>query len=405
MFGLSYGAFAALNAGAIGSKNIQTLLTLRFFAGAFGSSPLTNAGGQIADMFNPSERGLAMGLFALAPFLGPAIGPIAGGFLGQSRGWIWIEALMAIFSGVMWLLTLVFVPETYAPVLLRKRAQKLSSITEKVYRTRADAEGQAAGSQSLSTILVRPWVLLFTEPIVSILSIYMAIIYRTLYMLFGAFPICFQEVRGWSEGIGGLAFLGVATGMIFATMLVPLGNRRYMRTAEDHGGIAPPEARLKSAMVGAVAVPIGLFWFAWTNYPSIHWVSSVMAGVPFGFGMVIIFLAVTSYLIDAYTIFAASVLAANSVLRSLFGFAFPLFTQYMYRGLGIHWASSVPAFLALACLPAPFCLYKYGGAIRQLCPYAAQSEAIIQSMRSLEEVQNDDVLPVNRTKEEHHIIV
>ena len=122
MFGLSYGAFVALNAGAISSKNIQTLFTLRFFAGAFRSSPLTNTGGQITDMFNPSERGLAMGLFALAPFLGPAISLIAGRFLGQSRGWIWIEALMAIFSGVMWLLTLVFVPETYVPVLLRKRA-------------------------------------------------------------------------------------------------------------------------------------------------------------------------------------------------------------------------------------------------------------------------------------------
>jgi MFS family permease len=258
VFAISYGAFTALNAGAIGSKDIQTLLVLRFFAGAFGSSPLTNAGGQIADMFSASERGLAMGLFALAPFLGPTIGPIAGGFLGQSKGWARIQALMAIFSGVVWLLGLALVPETYAPVLLSKRARKLSSITEKVYRTKIDAARQL----SLGAVLVRPWVLLFKEPIVSVLSIYMAIIYGTLYMLFGAFPICFQEVRGWSEGIGGLAFLGVAGGMIFAIILVPLGNRHYVRTAADHGGIAPPEARLKSAMAGAVAVPIGLFWFA-----------------------------------------------------------------------------------------------------------------------------------------------
>ncbi|KAI4151228.1 MAG: hypothetical protein LQ340_003613, partial [Diploschistes diacapsis] len=72
-----------------------------------------------------------------------------------------------------------------------------------------------------------------------------------------------------------------------------------------------------------------------------------------------------NYLIDAYTIYAASVLAANSVLRSLFGFAFPLFTNQMYTRLGIHWASSVPAFLALACVPAPFLFYRYGGAIRR----------------------------------------
>jgi multidrug resistance protein len=379
IFAITYGAFTAFNAGAIGSKNIQTLLVLRFFAGAFGSSPLTNAGGQIADMFDESERGLAMGLFALAPFLGPTIGPIAGGFLGHSNGWVWIEAMMAIVSGAMWLLGLAFVPETYAPLLLRKRAQALSSMSGKVYRTKADVYGKEVGWQALSTALVRPWILLFKEPIVSVLSIYMAIIYGTLYMLFGAFPICFQEARGWTEGTGGLAFLGVAVGMIVATMLVPLGNKRYLQTVAQHGGIAPPEARLKSATVGAVAIPVGLFWFAWTNGPSIHWISSVMAGVPFGFGMVIIFLAVTSYLIDAYTIFAASALAANSVLRSLFGFAFPLFTNYMYQNLGIHWASSVPAFLALACLPAPLFFYKRGAAIRARCPYAAESEARIRS--------------------------
>lgn len=374
IFAVTYGAFAIFNAGATGSKNIQTLLVLRFFAGAFGSSPLTNAGGHIADMFDASERGLAMGLFALAPFLGPTIGPIIGGYLGQSKGWIWIEAVMAIVAGWTWLLGLIFVPETYAPVLLRKRAETLSSLSGKVYRASTDRVKDNSVRCAFTTSLLRPWVLLFKEPIVSVLSLYMAIIYGTLYMLFGAFPICFQGVRGWSEGTGGLAFLGVAGGMIFATVLVPFGNRQFMRTAMEHGGTAPPEARLKPAMLGAIAIPIGLFWFAWTSDPSIHWILSVMAGAPFGFGMVMVFLAVTSYLIDAYTIFAASALAANSVLRSLFGFAFPLFTKRMYTDLGIRWASSVPAFLALACLPAPFIFYKYGRKIRTRCRYAIEAE-------------------------------
>jgi multidrug resistance protein len=391
VFAISYGGFTAFNAASAGSQNIQTLLVLRFFAGAFGSSPLTNAGGQIADIFNASERGLAMGLFALAPFLGPTIGPIAGGFLAESEGWRWVMGMMAIFSGVMWILGVIFVPETYTPVLLQKRAQKLSLLTGKVYRTKEDAaSGKISAAKALSTALVRPWILLFKEPIVLVLSIYMAIIYGTLYMLFGAFPIVFQEYRGWSEGIGGLAFLGVAVGMVFAVMLAPLSNKAYNRTAAGHGGVAPPEARLPGAIVGAVVLPIGLFWFAWTNSPEIHWISPIMAGAPFGFGMIVIFLAVTTYLIDAYTIFAASVLAANSVLRSLFGFAFPLFTQYMYKNLGIHWASSIPAFLALGCLPAPFLLYKYGEAIRARCPYAAESERVMRNMRMRSEEEYED---------------
>lgn len=96
--------------------------------------------------------------------------------------------------------------------------------------------------------------------------------------------------------------------------------------------------------------------------------------------MVMVFLAITNYLIDSYTIFAASVLAANSLLRSLFGFAFPLFTTYMFQNLGIHWASSIPAFLALGCVPFPFLFFKYGAQIRAKCVYAAQSDAVMRKL-------------------------
>lgn len=98
--------------------------------------------------------------------------------------------------------------------------------------------------------------------------------------------------------------------------------------------------------------------------------------------MVLIFLGIINYLIDAYTIFAASVLAANAVLRSLFGFAFPLFTTQMYNRLGIHWGSSIPAFLSLLCVPMPFLFYKYGAAIRERCKYAAQAAAFLKKMQA-----------------------
>ena len=122
----------------------------------------------------------------------------------------------------------------------------------------------------------------------------------------------------------------------------------------------PPEVRLPDGFLEAITLPVGLFLFVWTNSPSIHWLVPVTAGVPFGFGMLTVFLAVLNYLVDAYTIYAASVLASNSLLRSMFGAAFPLFTGYMYRSLGIHWASAIPAFLALGCLPMSFLIYRHG---------------------------------------------
>ncbi|KAI7395288.1 synaptic vesicle transporter [Hortaea werneckii] len=390
LYAVTYGLLTAFNAGAAGSNNIATLIVLRFFAGAFGSSPLTNAGGVIADMFPARERGLAMSIFAAAPFMGPVLGPIVGGFVGETVGWRWVEGVMAIFTGALWLLGMFLVPETYPPVIQRQRAKKLSKMTGKVYRSRADVDqGPTTFGHVFKTSLSRPWVLLFREPIVFLLSIYMAIIYGTLYMLFSAYPIVYQQQRGWSPGIGGLAFIGIAVGMLLAVAYSVWDNKRYAKVSDEHKGFAPPEARLPSCMVGGIAVPVGLFWFAWTNYPSIHWMASIAAGVPFGFGMVLVFLGIMNYLIDAYTIFAASVLAANAVLRSIFGAVFPLFTSQMYANLGIHWASTIPAFLALACVPFPFLFYRYGPKIRVNCKYSQQADAFMRKMQNQFQ-QNDD---------------
>ncbi|CAG5188939.1 uncharacterized protein ALTATR162_LOCUS12063 [Alternaria atra] len=335
----TYMCLTAFNAGAAGSQNIETLIILRFLA--------------------------------------------VGGFVGQSIGWRWIEGVMAIFTGILWIVYTAFIPETYAPVLLRKRAVALSKRTGQVYRSKSEVEqGTKSIGSAFKTALIRPWLLLFLEPIVLLLSIYMAVVYGTLYMLFGAFPIVYQQGRGWSQGIGGLAFLGVAVGMIAATIYSIWDNKRYNKAIEaSPSGVAAPEARLPPALLGSVIMPIGLFWFAWTNGPNIHWIVSIIASVPFGFSMVLVFLSIMNYLIDAYLIYAASALAANSVLRSLFGAAFPLFTSDMYKSLGIHWASSVPAFLALACVPFPFLFYKYGAAIRQRCRYAAEAAEFLEKMQ------------------------
>ncbi|KAI0123872.1 major facilitator superfamily transporter [Xylariales sp. AK1849] len=382
MFSVTYMALTAFNAGAAAAPNIQALLVLRFLAGTFGSSPLTNAGGVIADLFVASERGMASAAFAMAPFLGPSIGPIAGGFLGQVS-WRWVEGLMACFSGLLWIVGSLYVPETYAPVILRRRAAKLSELTGKAYVSKLDAgKPKKTVSQEFKVALTRPWVLLFTEPIVLLTSLYMAIVYGTLYMMFAAFPIVFQQQRGWSPGIGGLAFLGVAVGMLFAVSYSMYDNKRYAKILEARGGTALPEARLPTGMIGSVLLPIGLFWFAWTNGTNIHWIVPITASGFFGAGLVLVFLSFINYLIDSYSIYAASVLAANSVLRSLFGAAFPLFTTNMYRNLGIHWASSVPAFLALACLPFPFLFYKYGESIRLRCKFAAEAADALLKMRT-----------------------
>ena len=145
-------------------------------------------------------------------------------------------------------------------------------------------------------------------------------------MCFSAFPIVYEVNRGWSQGIASLSFLGVMIGMISAIIYTIWDNKRYAKASAKWDGKAPPEARLPPCLLPSVLLPVGLFWFAWTNYPSIHWSVSVIGAAPVGFGMVLVFLSIFNYLIDSYVIYAASVLAANAVLRSLFGAAFPLLT-------------------------------------------------------------------------------
>ncbi|KAG8724928.1 hypothetical protein FRC09_011819 [Ceratobasidium sp. 395] len=367
IFLVSFLPFTLFHLGGALAHNAETLLITRFLAGAFGSSPLTNAGGTIADMFTARERGLASALFAMAPFAGPVLGPIVGGYISESSaGWRWNFWIMFIFSAVMFVLSTLFVPETFAPVLLRRRARKLHAESEgKIhYVTKFEKGNKKTFGEVMKINLSRPFVLLFKEPIVMLLSIYTALIYGTLYGLFAAFPVVFQRGRHFTPGEGGLAFLGVGLGIVIATSLTPISNKIYYRAIEKGNGVAPPEARLVMGCVGAVLLPVSMTWFAWTTYPSIHYIVPIIAGVPFGAGMLLVFTSVISYLIDSYTLYAASALAANAVLRSIMGAAFPLFTPRMYASLGDQWACMVFAFLALVCTPMPFLFYKFGPAIR-----------------------------------------
>jgi MFS family permease len=320
------------------------------------------------------------------------VGPIASGFLVEAAGWKWNQGLMTIFTGLLFFVGSLVVPETYTPVLLRLRAQKLSKLTGRVYQSKMDTNRKSM-SEQFRIIFSRPWILLFREPIVLLTSIYIAIVYGTLYMLFAAFPIVFSDHRGWSLGITGLSFVGIAVGMVFTVLYyIFIEQRRYIRVTEAHNGIAPPEARLPPAIIGSVLLPIGLFWFAWTNGPEIHWAVPIVGSGFFGAGVVFIFLGLINYLVDSYVVFAASALAANSLLRSIFGAVFPLITPSIYNGLDIHWGSSIPAFLSVLCMPWPFLFYCYGERIRSKCKYAAEAEKIMKNMLGEPETQSQQNL-------------
>ena len=108
LFIITYGGFAAFNGGAAASQNIWTLLILRFLAGVFASSTMTSAGGVIADLFIALKRSIPLSIYGLTTFAGIIMGPVIGGFVGETVGWRWVEAVMAIFTGAIWIIMCIF---------------------------------------------------------------------------------------------------------------------------------------------------------------------------------------------------------------------------------------------------------------------------------------------------------
>lgn len=107
-----------------------------------------------------------------------------------------------------------------------------------------------------------------------------------------------------------------------------------------------------------------------TSQPSVHWIVPILAGVPFGVAIAQILQSLTAYLMDTYTIYAASAIAATVVLRSIFAMAFPLFSPVMFEKLGDQWACTVFAFLALACTPMPMLFWVSMAYLKWIFPGA-----------------------------------
>lgn len=267
---------------------------------------------------------------------------------------------MLITSGVLLGLLVVILPETY-PTKRQKCKEDTISTSP---RTRPDTTNILA---QIRTGLARPWLMLFKEPILFCFSLYMAFIYGILYLNFTIYPSIFQGSRHWSLSISGLAFLGIGVGMAIATAIFPLLAKLHARHFDKMGPV--PEARLPHLIIVSWFMPVGLFIFAWTAEPPIHWAVPILAGLPFGFSLVMLFLGINSYLTECYERFSASALAANAALRCAFGAGFAVFADGMYARLGTAWATSLLGFIAMALTPMPWVFYKYGPYLRSKSKY------------------------------------
>jgi multidrug resistance protein len=366
-FVLAFIVYTGFQVGCALAPNTGAMLAFRFLSGTFAAAPLTNSGALLADIWDVDTRGTAMAFFSLAPFAGPSLGPIVSGYI-QTAGanWRWLYWTTTIFAGVCTVFVVFTLPETYAPIILKRKAQRLRKETgdERWY---APIERRPRDIKTrLKDILLKPFIMLALEPMLMAVTLYMSFVYGIVYLLFEAYPFVFVKNHGFNAGENGLAFLGFFTGGVLATIFfMTVIERRYQaharRIAPDP---VPPEKRLEMCAVTGWLLVIAMFWFGWTSYASIHWISPVLAGALIGVSALGMFLSLFNHIIDSYLWSAASALSACTVVRSAFGAGFPLFASQMYERLGTQWASSLLGFIALVLAPVPLVLMKIGPKLR-----------------------------------------
>ncbi|KAF2099054.1 MFS general substrate transporter [Rhizodiscina lignyota] len=346
------------------SSNLGMLIGFRFLAGSMGSTPLTIGGGTNADMFRTEERGAAMAIWSIGPLLGPVIGPVAGSYLSQAKGWHWDFWLITILGGTITIFMMIFLRETYAPRILELKARRLRKETGNP-NLRSKLDTGLSPRELFIRSIVRPTKMLLFSPIVFLLSFYMAVVYGYLYLLFTTMTLVFENTYHFSQGSVGLSYLGIGVGMfggLFLTGATSDWGVKYL--SRKNGGVTKPEFRLPPMIPAALLIPIGLFIYGWTAQFGVHWIVPIIGTSFVGLGLITTFMPIMTYLIDAYTIYSASCIAANTVLRSLLGALLPLAGPSMYSALGLGWGNSLLGFVALAMAPLPIIFWRYGERIR-----------------------------------------
>ncbi|KAK8018798.1 efflux pump rdc3 [Apiospora marii] len=320
--------FCAFTVGCALARGPAMLLAFRFLSGFAGVATIAIGSGTIADVMPRERRGRAVSVWSVGTILGPM--------------------------------------ETYPPVLLERNAAKLRKETGNPnYKSRLALD--LTPGQLFTRSILRPTKMLLCCPIVTVMCTYVALLYGTLYLLFSTYSFVFKEVYGFSTTAAGLVFLAGGLGTLAGLAYIAhFSDRSVRRQAAAGGPVVPPEARLPLVITvpGALTFPAGLFVYGWSAEGRVHWIVPQIGTAVTGFGSILVFVAVQTYLIDAFEGHAASVVGANAVFRGLAGALIPLGGLSLYEALGWGWGNSLLGFVALLFAPILWILGAHGARIR-----------------------------------------
>lgn len=363
--------FALFMVGAGVSQSMQDLIICRFFAGVFASPNISNASATILDYTPHVHRGVSLGIYYSIPSVAATLGPLAGGFILQSRDWRWTQWVPIIIAAGTYLLVLL-TRETYKGVILKRRARRLGLMD--------------SSSQTISfgktvrhffvTLIQRPLHMLVTEPIVTLVSSYNGLIYGLIYAYVVSIPWTFETYYNFDNPGQSLSYLGVSLGSLtacipFSLIDIFFYQRRLRSWRQTHGSEQiPPENRLISAMAASFLLPISLVIAGWTAHYRVHWIVPILFQALAMLACLLIYAGANLFMLDTYgPLYGASASGAMMFSRYFVSFLFPLFSLRMFQRLGVGWATSLLALLMLLMAPVPWAFWFYGERIRKRSRY------------------------------------
>ncbi|UPL00978.1 hypothetical protein LCI18_011912 [Fusarium solani-melongenae] len=351
--------------GAALSTSIDMLMVFRFLMGVVGSIPTTIGVGSIVDTVSLEFRGRAISLWAMGPLLGPSIGPTAGGYLIQAAGWRWVYWFLAILGGAFSIL-LFGMHESYAPVLLQRKAKRLRKETG---NPDLRCEQSTKSIESVKLAAMRPPKLLFASPVVFCIALYIGISNGILSLLIATFSFVYADQYSFDEGQAGLSFLPAGLGMMVGVLsfgsISDFLVRRWKKK-QELGSKYQPEIKVTPWLTvpTGLALPIGLFTYGWATEKQLHWIVPMIGVFVFSTGLLGMTITLQNYLVDSYPRHAPAGSAATTVVRSLVGALMPLSGLSLYQRLGLGWGNSLLGALSLILIPISLILYYFGERIR-----------------------------------------
>ncbi|KAI1382031.1 major facilitator superfamily transporter [Hypoxylon crocopeplum] len=356
--------------------NYQGLMVLRFLQGFFGSPCLANGAATLGDMYSEMTLPYALIAWVSAAYCGPALGPLLSGFSVPVMGWRWSLLEIIWAASPIFVVMFAFLPETSTPNLLLRRAQRLRKLTGSArFMSQSEMDERNLDRRAvLIDALIKPLEITLKDPAVLFVQVYTAIIYGIYYSFFEVFPLVYPPYYGMDYGHVGLVFLCVLVACLLGVAVYTAYIFFYMNPRIARRGFPAHESRLVPALAAAFGPTVGLFVFAWTARPDIHWIVPTVGITIYGASVFIVMQCIFVYVPLSYPRYAASLFAGNDFFRSALAFASILFARPLFENLGVARGTSLLGGLSTVGIVGIWVLYFSGARLRSLSKFAVSAE-------------------------------